>query len=339
MTLRRWTILGLVSLFGPVLVSMRAGELRLNQIQIVGTHNSYHLRPPEAILHATPQAAQLDYGEAPLPVQLQAGVRSFALDVYRTDQAFRILHIPGIDEGTTCKTLGAGLTQLAEWSRQHPGHVPLILFIEVKSLDRPQDDLLPMDRAGIDRLDAVVRSQLGDDRLLRPGTVQGDAPSLERGILTRGWPTLHTVRGKILVVMNAPADLSDYYTGRKWPDPGRAMFVKVKPGDPNAAIVVVNDPRSPKIPLLLRRGYIVRTRADSGVKEAANGDTSRRDAALASGAQIVTTDFPSATPHPRTGYFVALPGGVPARPDPVTAAGVSRGNLELQQPASGNAGS
>ena len=27
-------------------------QLRLNQIQVVGTHNSYHLRPPEAMLKA-----------------------------------------------------------------------------------------------------------------------------------------------------------------------------------------------------------------------------------------------------------------------------------------------
>jgi len=41
----------------------------------------------------------------------------------------------------------------------------------------------------------------------------------------------------------------------------------------------------------VKRGYIVRTRADAGTIEARKGDSSRREAAFASGAQIITTDF------------------------------------------------
>ncbi len=41
----------------------------------------------------------------------------------------------------------------------------------------------------------------------------------------------------------------------------------------------------------VRAGFLVRTRADEFAVEARGNDTARRDAAFASGAQIVTTDF------------------------------------------------
>jgi hypothetical protein len=66
----------------------------------------------------------------------------------------------------------------------------------------------------------------------------------------------------------------------------------------------------------------VRTRADGDNVEPFAGDTSKRDAALASGAQFVSTDYPVIVPGvPMTGtpYVVDIPGGTPARCNPVTA--------------------
>ena len=52
-------------------------------------------------------------------------------------------------------------------------------------------------------------------------------------------------------------------------------------------------------------GYVVRTRADADTVEARSGDTTPRDAALASGAQWVSTDYP--VPDPDFGsYFVGF---------------------------------
>ena len=54
---------------------------------------------------------------------------------------------------------------------------------------------------------------------------------------------------------------------------------------------------------LVRQGFIVRTRADDGTVEARANDTARRNAAFASGAQIVTTDF--LTPDRAVGAYRA----------------------------------
>jgi hypothetical protein len=292
--------------------------IRLNQIQIIGTHNSYHLRPSKEILES-PRGASLDYSHAPLRVQLEAGVRSFAIDIYQTEKDFRVLHIPVRDEGTNCETLKECLSEITKWSDQHPEHIPLIVFIEVKNLKQPIGDLVPADRDGMDRLEAMLWKQLTSKKLLTPDDVRGDETTLEFAILNKGWPLLDSIRGKILIVLNAPEALQAYYTATAPSLKGRAMFVKVEPGQPEAAVVVSNDPRSEKTSDWIRKGYLVRTRVDTGVKEAAANDVTNRDAALENGSHILTTDFPLPTPHPKTGYVVALPQGQSWRPNPVTS--------------------
>ena len=76
-------------------------------------------------------------------------------------------------------------------------------------------------------------------------------------------------------------------------------------------------------------GYLVRTRADADTKESRFNDTRRREAALASGAQYVSTDYLWPDPRFPGGYQVRLPGGVVARCNPVRRPdGCPAGDLE-----------
>jgi hypothetical protein len=68
---------------------------------------------------------------------------------------------------------------------------------------------------------------------------------------------------------------------------------------------------------LVRDGFLVRTRADSNLREARAGDSSTRDAAFAGGAQLVSTDFADADPR-FPGYRVSLGPGLIARSNPVS---------------------
>src|ERR1700704_462737 len=59
--------------------------LRMDQIQVLGSHNSYHGRPYPQVLAAlyksTPALARtLDYAHGPLPQQFDIGVRQIELD-------------------------------------------------------------------------------------------------------------------------------------------------------------------------------------------------------------------------------------------------------------------
>ena len=66
--------------------------------------------------------------------------------------------------------------------------------------------------------------------------------------------------------------------------------------------------------------YVVGTvSADADTMEARLGNTGPRDAALASGAPFVSTDYPEPDPRFGTGYEVSFPGDTVARCNPVTA--------------------
>jgi hypothetical protein len=66
----------------------------------------------------------------------------------------------------------------------------------------------------------------------------------------------------------------------------------------------------------VRKGYLVRTRTDADLVQARSGDVTQRDAALASGAQLLSTDFPFNERARWTGYSVRFPEGGIARCDP-----------------------
>ena len=78
---------------------------------------------------------------------------------------------------------------------------------------------------------------------------------------------------------------------------------------------------------LVARGYIIRTRADADTAQARTGDTTMRDAALASGAQFVSTDYPVPNPAFGTGYFVDLPAKAPPAATPSTRRGTAGGRI------------
>jgi hypothetical protein len=61
----------------------------------------------------------------------------------------------------------------------------------------------------------------------------------------------------------------------------------------------------------------VRTRTDADTRHARTNDTARRELALASGAQLLSTDYPASEPSQWTPYSVSLPGGAVARCNPV----------------------
>lgn len=100
---------------------------------------------------------------------------------------------------------------------------------------------------------------------------------------------------------------------------GRVLFVNGRPGEPEAGFVEQDKGTVEEIAPLVKKGYLVRTRADFNTDQGRNNDSTRKDETLKSGAQMVSTDFPVSEPAPWTGYTVALPGGLAARCNPINA--------------------
>ncbi|MEO6467843.1 MAG: Ca2+-dependent phosphoinositide-specific phospholipase C [Acidimicrobiia bacterium] len=293
----------------------RDATLRVNDIQVIGTHNSYHLRPPRTL----PLGDVADYQHPALDQQLdREGVRSFELDAFN-GPSFPVAHTPVLDSATNCPTLSECLGVIERWSRAHPTHVPIFVLIEPKTqtiIFDAQDQ--PWDAAAIQRLDATVRSVFRPRDLLTPDMVRAQSPTLRDAVTTRGWPTLAATRGRVALVLNTAGLERDLYLAGRPTLRGAPLFVTAEPDAPSAAVIKRDEPDEAEIRRLVRRGFIVRSRADDRGTEARANDFSRANAAVDGGAQLVTTDFPVPDPHFGT-YAVRLRGGQPARCDPVIA--------------------
>ena len=335
-----------------------ADPVRMNQVQVIGTHNSYHagLAPSEAKLleQKNPKLYQaLEYRHQPLDAQLNSGVRQIELDIYADSEGgryahpmgidavaaaglpkdpdfdpqglmkmpgFKVLHVQELDYRSTCQQLVACLKIVRAWSQTHKDHVPIFILLETKQSELPPQYHAPVPEkftaSTFDALDAEIRSVFKPGEMITPDLVRGKHATLEEAVLQDGWPTLAAARGKVVFLMDqrpvGPVYLEGHPALR-----GRVIFTNAEPGQPDCAFTEENDGTQEEIAVLVRKGYLVRTRTDADTKQARTNDTSRREVALASGAQLLSTDYPASEPSQWTPYFVGLPGGAVARCNPV----------------------
>jgi hypothetical protein len=331
----------------PVDPYPRDDMLRVSDIWSIGTHNSYHLRSP---LYPNGPPHDFDYAHEPLDVQLdEQGVRKFELDVFwdAEEEFFHVHHFNFFDQNSNCTPLTMCLEVVRDWSLAHQGHHPIFIFIEPKGLFFPSMPNVISDEPICDRpdhvichydeLDAEIRSVLdppgGPDILLTPDEVRGTNTTLREAILMDGWPTLREARGQIVVVMlDEGIDRAGYVEGHA-SLAGRAMFVTSQEGRDDAAVLKIDGPVSgfDRIQGLVALGYVIRTRADS-LDDAQANDTTNRDAALASGAQVISTDYP-VPGILENGYFAAIPGGTPSGCNPITTFGIECVSEDIENPA------
>jgi len=339
--------------------------LRINQIQVIGSHNSYHtgIAPSEQKLieQQNPKAMRaLDYAHAPLPDQLTGGVRQLEIDIYADTKGgryahpaivdkvaeaglpadpdfdpnhemdkpgFKVMHVLGVDQRSSCHTFIACLTAIRGWSQEHPQHLPIFILVETKQ-GRPDAPAVangpePFTSTTFDALDAEIRSVFSAKEMITPDQVRGSYKTLPEAIQVSGkkaggWPTLAEARGKVVFLMDQ-RPVEGVYTEGHPALRGRVIFTNAVPGAPDAAFTEENSGTKAEIDALAKQGYLIRTRTDDGTEEARSNDHTRADVALSSGAQMLSTDYPSSEPAKWTGFFVGLPHGLAARCNPVTA--------------------
>ena len=334
-------------------------NLRLNDLLVVGTHNSYKQAVPDAVMAliraARPEDADaLDYRHRPLSEQLDAGARQLEIDVYHdpaggrflspaafraagvaldparraalAEPGFKVLHMQDIDVLSNCVTLHECLGTVRRWSLAHPDHAPILLMFNTKAEPSAWPGgtaALPFDAAAFDALDAEVRAVFPADALITPDLVQGRYASLREAVTHGGWPKLGSARGKVLFALDEGPETVAIYRGKRKSLEGRVFFINTDEASPAAAYLTLNDPlaEGERIRRAVAAGFIVRTRADSGTLEARTGDLRRREAALASGAQFVSSDYLWPDARINATYQVRLPAGAAAVCNPLRAAG------------------
>lgn len=283
--------------------------LRVNHIQAMGTHNSYHVRPDEETI------APWDYTHAPLDVQLdQFGVRQVELDIhYAGPDAFTVFHLPVLDSVSTCPDLPTCLGAVRQWSDAHPGHHLLWVLIE------PKDEVDSQKLAShFLEVDAALRAVWPPERVLRPDDLRGSRASIRERLTLDGWPTLGETRDKVMFVMLDEGENQDAYLDT-FPGLVDAMiFMRGGRGEPWGCVLELNDADSQTsaIATALAEGYLVRS-STGGADNTPEELAARAAAALAAGATFISTDFPAGTPD--APWTFAIPDGEPSRCNPVTA--------------------
>jgi hypothetical protein len=332
-------------------------KVALNQIQVLASHNSYHVEPEPALLTALRSflgaaADGFEYTHQSLAVELDAGVRQVELDVFVDDPGggryaqpklgpllgldpvdaalagpgLKVLHVQEVDYRSTCPTFVECLRDIRAWSDDHHGHLPITIQIEAKDDKIPDPEIgfvqpVPWTADAFTSLEAEIRSVFEEDDIISPGEVRGRARTLADAVRRGRWPTLAAARDRVMFVLDDKGTKRDAYRARVPDVDERLIFVDVPPGELDAAVMVVNDPvaDAARIRRLVADGFIVRTRADANTAEARAGDTARREAAFASGAHFVSTDYVFPEERFDTGYVVDLPGDAAARCNPVSA--------------------
>ena len=332
-------------------------QVRLNELQLVGSHNSYKGAPDTAILQwltvgaaavpaiadALGDPAQLNYSHQPLPTQLANGVRTFELDVFADpdggrfadpllndllqlglpdpvgmdEPGIKVLHIQDIDYRSTCPSLVACLTELRTWSDAHRDHLPIVINVELK--------------------DSPLPEPFGGTPVLPFDAQQMDVLDAEiRSVLGDRLITPDDVRGDA-------ADLRTAVTTDGWPTVAesrgrflffldnagkRAEYLEGHPSLEGRVLFTSSGEGQPDGAVLKENdpgdGSRIRSLVEQGylVRTRADADvvspsTAQRDVALGSGAQIVHTDFPPGRSHLGTGYVVSFGTRVAARCNPV----------------------
>ncbi len=344
----------------PLWAQSDSHALKINQIQVIGTHNSYHagIAPSEARLwrQKDPKGFKgLDYKHHPLAAQFDAGVRQIELDIYADSKGglyahplgpqmvaqahlppdpnfdpngvmekpgFKVLHMQDVDYRSVCQPFTECLRQVRAWSHAHPHHVPIFILVETKQ-DKPAPYQRvvpePFTPSVFDALDAEIRSVFPPSDIILPDQVRGHYATLNQAVLAGNWPALARARGKVIFLMDQLPMEPIYVEGHPSLR-GRVLFTNSVPGQPDSAFIERNEGPVSDINTLVRLGYLVRTRTDEPTNDARTDNTAKRDAMMASGAQILSTDYPANEPARWAGHYVVeLPGNVPARCNPITA--------------------
>jgi len=304
-------------------------DLAINKVQVIGSHNSYK-RAIDTALFAmfkakNPEGAKgLEYSHVGLDEQLDLGLRNLEIDVYADEKGgkyahpkgleweaashppaydpegemslpgFKVFHVQDLDFRSNCPTFAGCLKQLKTWSDAHPDHYPVYITMNAKDAEikAPGFSIPEKFTAEVfDRLDKEILDNLGRRYLIIPDDVRGSHSTLEAAVLAGHWPSMKEARGKFIFILDEKGEHLASYIKDHPSLKGRVLFTDSPAGTPEAAFMIMNNPKDPQIPAMVKKGYMVRTRADSDTREARANDRTGFVAACASGAQIITTDY------------------------------------------------
>ncbi len=344
--------LTIISLFSIQFSFSQIDLLHINKIQVIGSHNSYKKAIDPLLFKMLSKRdsvsmSKIDYSHVSLTEQLNLGLCNLEIDVY-SDTAggryahprgldlvpgqpaydsegvmkqpgFKVFHIPEIDFRSNSLTFRQCLEELKAWSSAHKNHYPVFITMNAKDDDMRTGFTAPEKFTAeiFDALDKEIITYLGKENLIIPDQVRGKYKSLESAVNAGNWPLLKEARGRFIFILDETGNKIKTYVQNHPSLKGRVLFANAEPGSPEAAILIRNRPQDSSISTLVKKGYLVRTRADADTKMARVNDRSDFEAACKSGAQIITTDYYYKSTHFKSDYSISFDGATYFRINPI----------------------
>lgn len=306
---------------GDLEAELEAG-IKFNEMSFIATHNSYQTPATDELKKVYNNLSYLSFGlisgskvdfwSESLTNQLNCGIRSLEMDFEIFDRdgeiSFTCMHSPHIDMTTSCYDFSLGLKEIAMWSDNNPNHLPITIIVEPKAIAIPLEDMKFFSIKYADELDKMFRDTLGD-KLFTPADMLRDYASFDEMRAADDWCKVEDMLGKVLILLHDGGTTEDYIDL----DPSlksQAMFPMLRPNDIDrdcASFIICNDPvklAELNEEIIIENKIIVRTMVDTF----GSVSSEKLDVALATDAQILSTDYPIRTDLNEDSYVVTFDG-------------------------------
>lgn len=228
----------------------------LNDIQVKGSHFSFHQAPE-------PSIAYFNYSHASLESQLenqQVHAVELKFGFESQNQDFPVYASRGIDGRSSCPNVSFCLQEVRRYTVAHPNHFPLFVVLEASATSQ-----MPTSKWVWDWFDAALTSVWPAYEIVKPRDVMGSFPSVRKSVRARGWPPLRSCMGKVVFLLrvnaSAYADTPNGLADRV----GFPIHELGTAGGADAVVFETAHPlyRTKDIQAAVRENYLVLTRTDA----------------------------------------------------------------------------
>lgn len=249
---------------------LTSNDLRLNEVQVLATHNSFKRSPNMLMnkpLYILSKRTQNGFYEYPsITGQFDKGIRGVEIDITSYDGKFVVIHNPITDWRTNGIDFALALEEIKIWSDLNSGHFPINIMLQIRNSWSPynhkygafkSEDML--------RLDNLLEEIFGADGIIKPNDIIGENDTLRLAVENDGWPLISDCYGKFYFSLlfddeqnkQSYVDIDATFRTQK-------AFIYAKLGElcDYSAIILADSPFKAGQRELVEKNYLLRTRID-----------------------------------------------------------------------------
>lgn len=282
--------------------------LRLNDIQVLATHNSFKAMPNMYIskpleLFWGQKVRNGQYAMPYLTDQLNDGIRGLEIDIAVYGNNFLVIHDPITDWRTNVPDFELALKEIKLWSDHNPNHIPINIMLQTRDqFSVFSAKFKDFDMKAVTKMNNMLGDIFGRDNIIKPSDLKGNYYHIQSAVENNNWPLLSDCLGKVyFTILFGDKEAEENYVKIGVNSQNAFVFAKADSIKPYTAFILADNPFDDKNIELSGNNYILRTRIDQQF----NYSQERWQAAINSGAGILATDYPKGNTY-KDGYVCKL---------------------------------